>query len=423
MPMRYKRTELAGNIGFSTVIDEKFKTSYIVVRFITPLDSEKAAANALGISVLNCSNSRYRTLAELNEKLSSLYGAGLSSFSRKRGDVQILGLSASWLNNRYAFDGEDLTAEMLEMVRECLFAPNADGSSFDADSFRITRKDLLDRIDSELNNKRGYALSRAAEIAFRGEPAENSCYGTKEAAEKVTSEEAYAAYRDILSKAQVEVFYVSAEEEPAVEKMISESFGSVERSPEPVQFRSKSPLRSEPVTESDELDVNQCKRVMTFKSDSDDQFAMKMLNMIYGATPVSKLFFNVREKMSLCYYCASRVYSEKGALMVDSGVERENIEKAKAEILHQLDEIRQGNFTDDEMQSALLSLDNALTQVGDTPASYSSWYFERFCDGNIIAPEQQFDGFANVTKARIVQAANSLSLDSIYLMLDKEAAE
>ena len=75
------------------------------------------------------------------------------------------------------------------------------------------------------------------------------------------------------------------------------------------------------------------------------------------------------------------------------------------------------------MQSALLSLDNALTQVGDTPASYSSWYFERFCDGNIIAPEQQFDGFANVTKARIVQAANSLSLDSIYLMLDKEAAE
>ena len=423
MPMRYKRTELAGNIGFSTVIDEKFKTSYIVVRFITPLDSEKAAANALGISVLNCSNSRYRTLAELNEKLSSLYGAGLSSFSRKRGDVQILGLSASWLNDRYAFDGENITGEMLDMVRDCLFAPNVNGEAFDADSFRITRKDLLDRIDSELNNKRGYALSRAAEIAFRGEPAENSCYGTKETAEKVTSEEAYAAYRSLLEKAQVEVFYVSAEEEPAAEKMISESFGAIVRSPEKVTFRSKSPLRSEIATESDELDVKQCKMVMTFKSDSDDQFAIKLLNMIFGATPVSKLFFNVREKLSLCYYCASRVYSEKGALMVDSGVERENIEKAKAEILHQLDEIKQGNFTDEEMQSALLSLDNALTQVGDTPASYSSWYFERFCDGNIIRPDQQFEEYSNVTRERIVQAANSLSLDSIYLMLDKEAAE
>jgi predicted Zn-dependent peptidase len=150
---------------------------------------------------------------------------------------------------------------------------------------------------------------------------------------------------------------------------------------------------------------------------------MKLLSTIYGETPVSKLFMNVREKMSLCYYCACRTVASKGALTVDSGVERENIEKAKTEIIRQLDEIRQGNITDEELESALLSLDNALTQVGDTPNSYSSWYFERFCDGNIVTPEQQFTEYKNVTKARIVQAANSLSLDSVYLMLDKEAAE
>jgi predicted Zn-dependent peptidase len=106
--------------------------------------------------------------------------------------------------------------------------------------------------------------------------------------------------------------------------------------------------------------------------------------------------------------------------MVDSGVERENIEKAKAEILHQLDEIRNGNITDEEIESALLSLDNAHTQVGDTPSSYDSWYFERFCNGKILAPEELMKEYRLVTKERIVEAANSLTLDSVYLMLDKE---
>lgn len=421
--MEYKRTVIAGNVGFSTVIDEKFKTGSLVIRFMVPLDSKTAAANAMGMSVLTCSNSKLATLAKLNEKLSALYGAGLSSFARKRGDVQILGVAASWINDRYAFDGENISGEMTELVRDCLFAPNASDGEFDADSFRITKKEMLDRIDAELNNKRGYAISRAAEIAFRGEPAENSCYGTRESAEGVSSKEAYSAYRKLLETAQVEIFYVAAAADPALEKAMSESFGAISRQAEPVVFRAKSPLRSEVVTESDEFDVRQCKMVLTFKSDSDDMFAMKLLSTIYGETPVSKLFMNVREKMSLCYYCACRTVASKGALTVDSGVERENIEKAKTEIIRQLDEIRQGNITDEELESALLSLDNALTQVGDTPNSYSSWYFERFCDGNIVTPEQQFTEYKNVTKARIVQAANSLSLDSVYLMLDKEAAE
>lgn len=418
--MRYNRTELSGNIGFSSIIDEKFKTAGLVVRFITELSGEKAAANALGIGVLSSSSAEYRTLAELNEKLSSLYGASLTTFTRKRGDVQVLGLSASWIDKRYAFDGEDLDKEMLGIIRGCIFEPNAQNGEFDADSYMITKNDLLDRIDAELNNKRGYALSRAAEIAFRGEPAEFSCYGTKESASKVTSAEAYAAYRKLLETAQVEICYIAPEEDPAVLEMFHESFGAVSRNSGKVTFRSVSPAKPETITESDEFDVLQCKMVMSFKTDSDDMFATKLLSTVFGETPVSKLFMNVREKLSLCYYCACRYTYSKGSIMVDIGVERENIEKAKAEILRQLDEIKQGNITDADIESALLSLDNALTQIGDTPSSYSAWYFERFCDGEIVTPEEQYENYKKVTKERIIKAANALSLDSVYLMLDKE---
>jgi len=421
--MKYSRTQLGSNIAFSSVIDEKFKTSYLTVRLITKLSPELSAQNAMGMGVLSSSNSEYRTLAEINEKLSSLYGASLTTFASKRGDVQILGLSSSWITNRYAIDGENIEGDMLSVIEKCLFSPNAENGEFNAESFRITKKEILDRIDAELNNKRGYALARALQVAFKGEPAENSCYGTKEEAEKVTAKSAYSAYRKLLENAQAEIYYVAPQENPEIPEMIKRGFSEVQRNSGSVQFRSVSKAKDSIATESDEFDVRQCKMVMTFKTTSDDIFATKILSTIFGETPFSKLFLNVREKMSLCYYCACRSLSYKGALMVDCGVERENIEKAKNEILNQLDEIRKGNISDEELSNAVLYLDNGLSQVGDTPSSYASWYFERFCDGNIRTPQEILDEYRKVTKERITEASKALTLDSMYIMYNKEDKE
>lgn len=423
MPMKYNRTGFPGNIGFSSVIDEKFKTNSIVIRFITELNAERSAENTIGIGVLTDSSSTYKTLAELNEKLSSLYGASLNSGAKKRGDVQILSVAASWINNRYAIDGEDITGEMLDIVCGCVFSPNAENGSFDEETFNITKRDLLDKIDAEINNKRGYAISRAAETAFKGEAAQNSCYGTRAAAEKVTPASAYSAYCKLLENAQVEIMYIAPEENLEVENRLKTEFGKIDRRSSERKFFSPSPLKPDVERISDELDVRQSKMVLSFKTDSDDKHALKLLSTIYGETPVSKLFMNVREKLSLCYYCACRTIGSKNTFMVDCGVEKSNIEKAESEILHQLDEIRNGNISDEELSSAMLSIENALAAVGDTPSSYSLWYFERFCEGSIITPEQQLEAFKSVTKERIIEAAKSLKLDSVYLMLNKEAQE
>ncbi|HOR22220.1 MAG TPA: insulinase family protein, partial [Ruminococcus sp.] len=128
--MRFQRTEIAEGIGFSSIIDEKFKTTSIAVRFIVPLSSETSAANALGMAALTTTSKAYPTPALLNEKLSALYGAGLTSFARKRGDLQVLGVSASWICDRYAIDGEDTSGEMLSIVRGCLFEPDAENGRF-----------------------------------------------------------------------------------------------------------------------------------------------------------------------------------------------------------------------------------------------------------------------------------------------------
>ena len=418
--MKYNRTEIDNNVGFTSITDPKFKTAHISVRFITELSGETASANVIGTDVLTYSTSSLPTLSLLNEKLSALYGANLASYSVKKGDSQILGINVSYIVNRYAIDGEDIEAEMTALLIESIFSPNVTDGKFDEESFSITKKELLDRIDSEINNKRGYALARATETAFRGEPAEVMSYGTRKTAENVTAESAYSAYLNLLKTASVEITYVSPEENPAVMEMFRNSFSAMYRNSEKINFNTPSPIKPEVVTESEEFDVRQCKMVMAFKYDCPDKYAVKMLNTIWGETPVSKLFMNVREKLSLCYYCATRVNKYKNTVFVDIGVERNNIEKAKAEILHQLDEIRNGNITDDEITSAVLSLDNALTSIGDTPSSYSAWYFDCLCDGEIITPEECFEKYKAVTKEDIINAGKSLTLDSVYIMYDKE---
>lgn len=421
--MNYDRIEIGDRIGLTTIIDEKFKSSLLTVRFIVPLDEKSVSDNVIGFSLLSDANSEYRSIAEMSEVLSELYGSSLSSYSRKRGDLQILGVTSSWLASRYALYGEDIQKSMLKIFSDCLFSPAAENGAFDSELFSIEQKELFDRIEAELNSKRAYAISQATAAAFRGEPAENSSYGTKETALAVTAASAYEAYRHILETAQIEATFVSAEPDPMVEDMLRNGFAAIERHPVTVSFIGRSPVKPEAVTVSGEYDVRQCKMVMVLKTPSEDAFALRMLSTILGETATSKLFLNVREKLSLCYYCGCQISLTKGALIIDSGVERDNIEKAKAEIMAQIEEMCKGNISDEEIESALLYTDNGLCQVGDTLSSYSGWYFERFCEGNHKDPQEMFRDYSAVSRERIVEAAKSLKPDTVYLMLDKEAKQ
>ena len=419
--MIYKKVELGDNIGFTSIIDAKFKSRSLAVYFLTELSDKTAAVNNLATGVLTLSSSRYKTYAAISEKLSELYGAGLGSSARKKGNAQILSLKASWLDNKYTIDGEDIGGEMRDIIQSCIFEPNVCEGAFDRDSFALAQKDLLDRIDGEINQKRSYAIHQATKLAFKGEPAEFTGYGSRDSASAATPEDAFKAYQELMKTAQIEIYYVSPQEDDSFAEMFRECFGKIEREPKKVRVCDHSPLKPEVLTVSEEFDVNQSKMVMFFKTASEDRFALKMLSIIYGETPFSKLFLNVREKLSLCYYCSSMSVFTKGAFMVDSGVERNNIDKAKAEILTQLEEIKNGNISDNEIECSLMALDNAVLQITDSPSGYISWFFDRFIDGKFITPEEYFQEFRSVTKERIIKAANSLKPDCVYLMLNKEA--
>ncbi|MGN0606294.1 MAG: EF-P 5-aminopentanol modification-associated protein YfmF [Oscillospiraceae bacterium] len=412
----YSRDKLADGISFTSVVDSKFKTNTIRIKIMTKLNSETASANALALGIIASANSEYTSQTELAAKMNSLYGGSLFADVGKTGDIQVLTLGASVINNKYTFDGEDITGEMLDIIECCLFRPDVHDGSFNEKEFRHRKQDLLDSIDTEINNKRGYAILRAQQTIFRDEPSAYSSYGTRETAEKLTPQNVYSAYCELLKTAAVEIYYVSDEENNELKERFRKSFAGIERSFCDVQLKNPSPVKEKSERVTDRLDVNQMKMVMAYKTDYEDIYPIIVMNTILGSSPVSKLFANVREKMSLCYYCASAFAASKNTLMIDSGIEKENFEKAEKAINEQFEEIKRGNFTDDEINNAVLSILNSIKGVGDTPSSYISWYFKCLCRGEIIEPDEEAERIKSVTRQQIIDCANSFRADTVYIM-------
>lgn len=417
----YSKT-MIGNVGYTAIIDPKFKTQKVCVCFLTELDSKTASENAMAIGIIGSSNSKYKNISEITAKLNSLYGANISAYVLRRGDIQRLGINISSICNKYALEGEDISADVISILLDCLFLPNAHQdpntgkTRFASEPFEYRRKDLLDTIEAEINNKRGYAILQANKSIFKGESCANSPYGTKDTAKAVTPESAYEAYQNLLKYAQIEIYYVGPERNPAADKMIADAFSTLDRTPSPLTFNKPSPLKSEVCRSEESLDVNQCKMVMAFKTSSNDIDAVKLMNTIFGATPFSKLFVNVREKQSLCYYCASTFNRLKKTIIVDCGIEEENIKKAENEISAQLEEIKNGNFSDEEIKNSLLSMINSLRAVGDTTMSYAEWYFNCYINGEETTPDQEAQKLSAVTRERIIAAAKSFEIDTVYVM-------
>ncbi len=417
MSASYKRTQISDSIRLHTVIDPKFKQNTIEVRFFLPLDPKRAAGIALASSLLTTSCRKYPSITALNRKMNLLYGGVAAMDVSKLGDYQVISARFSAISNRYALGGENILSQLLELLCDCLFDPNLEDGVFSKTETAIKTKDLLDTIEADINNKRGYALRQCARLAFDGEPSAYPSCGTKENVLALTPQDIYDAYCYLLHHAAIEIFFVAPEEAPQVQLTLAEAFSKIERTAIPApSFTSPSPLKSVPAEQTESLPVAQCKMVFAFKSDCTDDYAMRMLDTMYGQTPFSLLFANVREKLSLCYYCASSYAETKRTLFVDCGVEKANIGKARKEILRQLKALQDGDFSDELLENTRLYIDNSIKGTGDSPSSYIRWYFTCLMRNKIISTEESVAAYQAITRERIIAAARSLKLDSVYIM-------
>lgn len=415
MPESVLREQIAEGVYFTTICDTKFKAAHISVRFVMPLEEKSVSQNALAVNILSCANSKYPTQDVFSRKLSAMYGSVLFCDVSKLGDNQVLSLGAKFIGDKYTLGGEELSSDITKLICDCIFSPVCSGKAFDSELFSQRKANLLDDIEAEINDKQSYAVICANKTIFENEPYMLSACGTKELVNKCDEKSVYSSYENMLKTADVEIIYVG-DSGDSVKSIFAEAFKRVERRSAFVKYYSLSNIKQKTARVCEKIDVNQSKLYMAFKSDSKDYYALAYANVIFGATPFSKLFMNVREKMSLCYYCSSSYNDAKGTLCVASGVDNENIVKAQNEILNQLEDIKNGNFSDEDMANSYKSIVNSIGMGEDYAGSLSYTYLKRILKNDITDSSQECQKYKSVTKQRIMEAAKSLSLDTVYVM-------
>ncbi len=424
MSVNFTQNFHESGINVIRIRDDKFKSNYICIRLVTPIDAKKSPRNSLTIDLLTMSNSACPTREQLEESLADLYGVSLGSCSYRMADYQMCELSAVFLADDCTIGGEVISDKAAEILRCCIFEPHFENGCFSEKYFRIRKQSQLDAIRSIINEKRQYAMQRAFSEIFRGEPIALSTLGTIEETESITLPELTESYRDLLKNAAVTITIGGTDIPDSVCDMLCESFAKFNPHRDmPIDYYRSSPCKAETLYLSEQLDVRQCKLVMAFKSPKTNIYADKVMSVLLGGCPTSKLHINVREKLSLCYYCSARLIEGKGTLIVDSGLDKENIKTTQEEILRQLDAVASGDFTDEELENVKLLMCSAFRSNYDNLADIDDWYYLQMLRGTSYSPDEVCDILRALTREEIIESAKGFKPDTVYVLEPLQGGE
>lgn len=416
------RTQLAGGVFLTHLPAKKFKTSLLSAQFVVPLRWETASANALISAILRRGTAAFPDMGALSRRLDGLYGARIDATVRKKGESQCVGFVASLIDDCFAPGGERLLEPAADLLGELICRPATRDGLFLGEYFESEKTNLIDAIRSILNDKRAYADSRLLQEMCAGEPYGVPRLGSEQIAAALHPRLLFDAYRELISTSRLEIFYSGSAERPRVEDALRSALAALPRKDgeAPPETAAHVPPE-EPRFLTERLDVTQGKLGMGFSCGSGDTAALLLGNTLFGGSSNSKLFLNVREKLSLCYYASSQFHRQKGLITVSSGVEFENCRKARDEILTQLEAVRRGELEDWELEAARSTLLNAYASMGDSQGKLENFFLGQAATGRDESPEDLAEQVRSVTPRRIFEAMDSVKLDTVYFLQGKEA--
>lgn len=415
------RINIAEGINLSIIQSDKFKTNHLKINFTLPLCKKTAPLASLLPSVLRRGCEKYPTLMQLNRRLEYLYSTGLGGASGKCGENETVTFDASFLRNEFIPDGTDLLSLVCDMMADFIFAPYLVNGKFCEEYVESEKINLIDRIKAEINNKGNYAIKRLFDIMCEDEAYSTSHLGTVESVSEIDSTALTEFYFGEFAKSPVEIFFVGVCNEKELTEKIRERFSPFARKSTEYAKDTVKQTASKLKRVTEEMPVNQGKLTMGFRTgactalNNNENFLV--FNEIFGSSPTSKLFENVREKLSLCYYCSSRYVATKGIMYIASGVKVGDETAAEEEILRQLDSMKVGDFSENDIAVAKMSLENSYMSCYDNADRLASWYLTRIISGAENASiENVINKIKSVTKENIIAIANTVIPDTVYFL-------
>ena len=421
--MEIKRAEIMPGVWLNHLRSDKFKTACMSISLLTQLNRETASMNALIPFVLRRGTVSYGDMEAISNRLDELYGAAVEPVVRRIGEIQCLGFYASIPEEDYLPKGESVLQGTAELMGQLLLRPATRGGLLMKAYVDSEREKLLELIRSRINEKRGYALFRCIEEMCCFEDFAVSRYGSESDCEGINYKELSKQYHELLNRSPVEIFYCGRADFKKLKSVLRDALSGFPRGEIDYDIGTDvrmNAVEAEPRYVQEELNVTQGKLVMGFRlgecMEEPDLAALYVFNAVYGSGTTSKLFMNVREKLSLCYYAGSLLDTHKGLMFVSSGIEFDKFDAAKSEILAQLEEIKAGNVTDDELHSAKAGIASDLRSMSDVQGDLEGFYLANTVDGLDCTPEELAELVEEVSLEDVKAIANSIELDLVYFL-------
>ena len=388
----------------------KFKTTQISLFLSAPLKKENTTEMSLIESVLSRGCKKYPDMYSMNRALEDMYGAKIFTDIYHNGVYRVLKFSAEVINDKYTFNNENLANKVLELLFEIAFNPLVENNKFNEKYVKQEKENLVKLIESRKDNKAGYARIRCIEEMFKDEIYGESDQGRLEDIEKITSEDLYSEYQKFISTAKADIVMCGEN----LDGITIPEIKLEEKLEEPTIAEHKVKEKVKVVKEK--MDVNQGKLVIGLNVKGQNIYANQMYNTILGGGANSKLFQNVREKASLAYQVGSNYDRRRNAIFIRAGIEFENYNKTLEIINKQIEDIKNGNVTDDEFLKSKELIISSLEGLKEEKGSLISYYYDRKLNGENITIDEHINEIKKITLDDVVDAAKDVTTDTIYFL-------
>lgn len=386
----------------------KFKTNLVSLFITVPLTEENCTKNALLTSVLRRGTNELKTQEEISKKLEELYGAGFNCGVDKLGDYHVLKFYIETLENTYTLNNENLLQEGINLLLDIVFNPLIKNNGFNKQYVEQEKINLKKLIESRKDNKALYAKERCLENMFVGESYGIYKYGKIEDLEKINEVKLYAYYKELINNCKIDLYVIGNNiDNIKIPHIPSKNLEKVEN----IHIIPTVPNKINEIQ-----DVAQGKLIIGLDVESSKKEAVSMYNTILGGGANSKLFQNVREKASLAYSAGSSYIRRKNVILIQTGIEIENYDKALKIIEKQLENIKNGNISDDEFDSAKELIVSSIELIEESKEDMITFYFDQnLFEENLNVTEYK-EKIKQVTKEDVVKVAQKIKIDTIYFL-------
>ncbi|WP_079480130.1 EF-P 5-aminopentanol modification-associated protein YfmF [Halobacillus salinus] len=427
--MKVSKEKLSTKQGYRLHIlpSDKYKTITIVAKFKSPLKREGITERALLPHVLQKATNEYPNVRSLQSAFENLYGTALSSDGSKKGENHVISFRMEVVNEAYLNDQEPILEEAMKLFHQVLFNPKTEGNGFDPEIVNREKQTLEQKITSIKDDKMSYANVRLMDNMCEGEPYSLHVHGYQEDLASITPEKLFQYYQNMITNDLLDVYVIGDIDESQIETMTDQYFSRSQST----NVDNDQKAESKEITDVKEIvepeEVNQGKLHIGYRTytkfGDDDYYALQIFNGIFGGFPSSKLFMNVREKHSLAYYAASRFESHKGLLLVFSGIDPKDYDQAKSIILEQMEAMKNGDFTEEQVNETKEQVVNQLQETMDNANGLIEVLYHQMISGAEMPASQLMENIRKVTKEDVVRMANKVKLDTIYFLTSQEGGE